>query len=227
MASKSKVAKKKPGNKKSAMKKPAAKKPAKARKGAPAAAAAKKPSPAAPVKVGAKGVLIRLKKPAEKSETAAAETGANRSFTERSTGSSPITLHHRKLTKPELVELREALQARRKQLLGDVKGLEQEAFSDETQIVSTNHLADSSFEQYEQEFNLSMIENGTDELKEIARALDKMTQGNFGACESCGVDISVERLRAMPYTRVCMRCRTRFEEEGNGREFGVVPERRV
>lgn len=190
--------------------------------------AAKVPSAVAATaaKISTKGILIRLKKPVER-EAAAAETAANRNFTERSKGSSPITLHHRKPTKPELAELRELLLTRRTQLMGDVKGLEAEAFSDETQVVSTNHLADTSFEQYEQEFTLSMIENETGELKEIGRALDKLEQGKFGVCESCGVDISIERLHAMPYTRICIRCRTRFEEEGNGEEFGVVPERRV
>ncbi|MCH8092367.1 MAG: hypothetical protein IIC57_08480, partial [Proteobacteria bacterium] len=76
---------------------------------------------------------------------------------EKSKGENPITLHHRKPTREEYVDLRKLLIDRRKQLLGDVKDLEAEAFSDESKNVSSNHLADSSFEQYEQEFNLSMI----------------------------------------------------------------------
>jgi DnaK suppressor protein len=122
---------------------------------------------------------------------------------------------------------RELLVVRRAQLQGDVKDLEGEAFSDETQRVSTNHLADSSFEQYEQEFTLSMIENESEELREISRALDKMTHGTFGECEACGIDISIERLRAMSYTRICIHCRSKYEEEGGGEEYGVFPERRV
>jgi hypothetical protein len=31
----------------------------------------------------------------------------------------------------------------------------------------------------------------------------------------------------MPYTRICIHCRNKFEEEGGGEEYGVVPERRV
>ncbi|MBE7490328.1 MAG: TraR/DksA C4-type zinc finger protein [Planctomycetes bacterium] len=207
-------------------KRPAAKPAKPAAKKAKAAPAAQAEKPA--VKVSTKGVLIRLKRPADKDKkAAAAEVAPNRSFNEKSKGQQPITLHHRKPTKQELAEFKEQLLRRRAQLIGDVKGLEAEAFSDETQIVSTNHLADSSFEQYEQEFNLSMIENETEELKEIGRALDKIEDGKFGICESCGIDISIERLRAMPYTRICIHCRSRFEEEGGGKEFGVLEERRV
>ncbi|MCC6464446.1 MAG: TraR/DksA C4-type zinc finger protein [Planctomycetes bacterium] len=176
-------------------------------------------------KLPGKGVLVRLKRAGGAKKEA--EESVNPAFNEKSKGESPVTLHHRTPTKAEIEEFREALVARRNQLQGDVKGLEEEAFSEETQHVSTNHLADNSFEQYEQEFNLSMIESETEELKEIARALEKLDSGTFGICESCGINISIERLSAMPYTRICIHCRNRFESEGGGEEFGVLAERRV
>lgn len=180
-------------------------------------------------KVAGKGVLIRLKRPAGAAAPAPEERVKLRhvNATEKSKGETPITLHHRKPTKKEAQEFRKLLMVRRAQLLGDVNGLEAEAFSDETQHVSSNHLADSSFEQYEQEFNLSMIENETEELKEIARAIEKIDQGTFGECEACGIDISIERLKVMPYTRICIHCRSKYEEEGGGEIYGVHPERRI
>jgi DnaK suppressor protein len=182
-------------------------------------------------KVSNKGVLIRLKRsgPAPAPAAAAEERAKPRNVptTEKSKGENPITLHRRKPTKKEAEEFRQLLITRRTQLQGDVNELEKEAFSDETQHVSSNHLADSSFEQYEQEFNLSMIENETEELKEIARALEKIDLGTFGECEACGIDISLERLHVMPYTRICIHCRSKFEEEGGGEIYGVHPERRV
>jgi len=200
--------------------------------------AAKKPESAAAdkagvlrsaTKVSSKGVLIRLKRSAPAPAPVPEERVKLRhvNATEKSKGQNPITLHHRKPTKKEAEELQEMLIQRRAQLQGDVNDLEKEAFSDETQHVSSNHLADSSFEQYEQEFNLSMIENETEELKEIGRALEKIDMGTFGVCEACGIDISIERLRVMPYTRICIHCRSKFEEEGGGEIYGVHPERRV
>lgn len=191
--------------------------------------AAAKPAVGRTAVKSSKGVLIRVKRSASAPAPAAEERVKLRhvNATEKSKGSNPVTLHHRKPTKQEAIELRQMLVTRRNQLAGDVQGLEAEAFSDETQHVSSNHLADSSFEQYEQEFNLSMIENETEELKEIARAIEKVDEGSYGVCESCGIDISIERLRAMPYTRICIHCRTKYEEEGGGEVYGVHPERRV
>ena len=181
-------------------------------------------------KLSGKGVLIRTTKRAAPVAAPAPEAPVKTrhvNATEKSKGENPVTLHHRKPTKAESDEFRDLLIVRRKQLQGDVDGLEAEAFSDETQHVSSNHLADSSFEQYEQEFNLSMIENETEELKEIGRAFEKIDRGTFGVCEACGIDISIERLRVMPYTRICIHCRNKYEEEGGGEMFGVHPERRV
>lgn len=191
--------------------------------------AEKSPFARTAVKVPNRGILIRLKRTGAAPAPAAPAIEKTRDVatTERSKGAEPITLHHRKPTKPELEILRELLVKRREQLMGDVKDLEEEAFSEETQHVSGNHLADGAFEQYEQEFNLSMIENETEELKEIARALEKMERGEFGVCESCGIDISIERLHAMPYTRICIHCRSKYEEEGGGEQYGVLEERRV
>lgn len=180
-------------------------------------------------RVSSKGVLIKLKRSGPAAAPAPVEREKLRhvNATEKSKGQTPITLHHRKPTKKEAEEFRELLVKRRNQLQGDVNDLQNEAFSDETQHVSGNHLADSSFEQYEQEFNLSMIENETEELKEISRALEKIDHGTFGECEACGIDISIERLQVMPYTRICIHCRSKFEEEGGGEAYGVHPERRV
>ena len=180
-------------------------------------------------KVSGKGVLIKLKRSSPAAAPAPEERVKLRhvNATEKSKGETPVTLHHRKPNKKELEEFRQLLLVRAKQLQGDVDGLEAEAFSDETQKVSSNHLADSSFEQSEQEVTLSMIENETEELKEISRALEKIATGTFGECEACGIDISLERLRVMPYTRICIHCRSKYEEEGGGEVYGVHPERRV
>ena len=233
----SRVAKpaKKPAAKKAAPKKTTSSKPTgknkivskSSSKSAPAKSAprAKKSLKPKAKRVAGQGLLIRLKASGDDQE--AQTTKRKVAATEMSKGETPIELHHRKPTKKEFKELRELLVARRNQLAGDVADLEAEAFNSETQKASGNHLADSSFEQYEQEFNLSMIENESEELREIAVAIEKLDKGNFGVCESCGIDISIERLRVMTYSRICIDCRSRFEEEGGGEKFGVFPERRV
>lgn len=44
------------------------------------------------------------------------------------------------------------------------------------------------------------------ELTQIAAALSRLDQGEYGICARCGEDIPVERLRAVPYADCCVSC---------------------
>ena len=44
------------------------------------------------------------------------------------------------------------------------------------------------------------------ELQKVNRALDRMDEGEFGICQTCGVDIPEGRLEIMPYADKCVRC---------------------
>jgi DnaK suppressor protein len=43
-------------------------------------------------------------------------------------------------------------------------------------------------------------------LNEVERALEKMDEGTFGTCESCGNPIAEVRLEAMPAAKLCIDC---------------------
>ena len=45
-----------------------------------------------------------------------------------------------------------------------------------------------------------------DTLREIEDALSKFDAGTYGRCESCGNQIAVARLEAMPAARLCIDC---------------------
>ncbi len=52
----------------------------------------------------------------------------------------------------------------------------------------------------------SMGVNSQAEIRMIKAALDRMEEGEFGACVKCGDDISEERLDLLPYTPFCRKC---------------------
>ena len=52
-------------------------------------------------------------------------------------------------------------------------------------------------------------------IKKIRKALDRIEQGEFGICDACGEDISIERLKARPVTTLCFDCKTRQEAREN------------
>ena len=48
-------------------------------------------------------------------------------------------------------------------------------------------------------------------IKKIKKALERIEDGTFGICETCGEEISVKRLKARPVTTQCIDCKTKEE----------------
>jgi DnaK suppressor protein len=49
-------------------------------------------------------------------------------------------------------------------------------------------------------------------LKKINEALDKIEEGEFGLCESCGEEIGIKRLEARPVAELCIDCKAEQEQ---------------
>jgi RNA polymerase-binding transcription factor DksA len=120
------------------------------------------------------------------------------------------------LSKQELAEFRALLLLRKRVLQGDVKGLEGEAMkkgSDGGDLSTLPmHLADLGTDSFEQEMSLGLMESESDELQQVQNALERIADGSFGLCENCRRKIPKERLKAIPYTRLCVNCK--MKEEG-------------
>ena len=61
--------------------------------------------------------------------------------------------------------------------------------------------------------NSELAEAESRELAYIERALDRIREGSYGLCESCGQKIPAARLQALPYATMCIRCQKLQEEE--------------
>jgi len=48
-------------------------------------------------------------------------------------------------------------------------------------------------------------------IKKIRNSLEDIETGEYGICEDCGEDISIEQLKARPVTSYCIRCKTKRE----------------
>ena len=58
----------------------------------------------------------------------------------------------------------------------------------------------------EQDVTAMTVELHTAMLKEVERALKRVTNGTYGECEACGEEISPNRLKALPWARYCVTC---------------------
>jgi RNA polymerase-binding transcription factor DksA len=105
-----------------------------------------------------------------------------------------------------------------------VKTLEDEACKKGTDAagdLSTlpQHLADLGTDSHEQDISLGLMENETDELHEIQEAFERIKDGSFGLCETCKKKIPKERLKAIPYARLCVACK---KKERRGLDYPVL-----
>lgn len=119
----------------------------------------------------------------------------------------------RTLSKNELKEFKTLLLERTRLLKGDLAGLEQETHKEGAETSAPGHTAELASDESERDLSYGRMASQTEELKEIAAALDRIKDGSFGKCESCDGSIPKERLRAIAYARLCVPCQTK-EEQG-------------
>jgi RNA polymerase-binding transcription factor DksA len=62
--------------------------------------------------------------------------------------------------------------------------------------------------------SLSIMENLERRLQSIGHALSKMDRGQGELCERCGRPIEPERLKVLPDTTLCVKCKVELEREG-------------
>jgi len=104
----------------------------------------------------------------------------------------------------ELESFRDLLIAKRRELLGDVHSMEEEALRSASSSNLSNlpiHMADMGTDNYEQEFTLGLVEKDRQLLREINVALAKIRDGTYGMCEGTGKPITKARLEAKPWAK--------------------------
>ncbi len=72
-------------------------------------------------------------------------------------------------------------------------------------------LVDWATAEQEREIGLRIIERDAALRKEVMLALERIKDGSYGVCDSCGQPIEPERLDAMPVTSLCIECKRREE----------------
>ncbi len=106
--------------------------------------------------------------------------------------------------KKKLIKQRQDLLTEAEHTLTSKISSEKESFPDPT---------DQAVAELDNNFVLRLRGREQKLLKKIDDALSRIDSGVFGVCESCGEQISLKRLEARPVTTLCIKCKTRQEEE--------------
>ena len=60
----------------------------------------------------------------------------------------------------------------------------------------------------ERERDLALSAQARAAVEQIDAAIEKIHAGTYGQCESCGTNIPKERLKALPYAALCVKCKS-------------------
>ena len=114
------------------------------------------------------------------------------------------------MKKRDIQKLRKLLVGQRDQLVGNSKKalsgdihVDPDDFPDEMDTASS---------EVNLQFTGRLREREQGLLAKIDAALEKIEQGEYGACVSCGEDIGVKRLQARPVAELCIDCKSEQEK---------------
>lgn len=127
----------------------------------------------------------------------------------------PLSPEQLARSREELLEKRAALANRVNRLAQDVA--ECTAATENSRSPLSN--AENASDAYGQDFAFISMESEESLLRKVDRALQRVREGTYGQCEECGEDINLERLEALPWATMCVKCQARDErgELGRGR----------
>ena len=74
-------------------------------------------------------------------------------------------------------------------------------------------MAELGSDNFNQEFTLSLLGNEKDSIDQIDSAIERIDEGSYGQCETCGGKIPKARLEAIPYAAQCVRCASQQEKD--------------
>lgn len=85
-------------------------------------------------------------------------------------------------------------------------------------------LAEEAGAALEDEIGFAVIDQRAERVRQIDLALERLKEGAYGICEDCEEEISVGRLKALPFATRCTRCQERWEDfSARAPENGPLP----
>lgn len=106
------------------------------------------------------------------------------------------------MNKAELRKVRESLLLQKSELLNKNSEFKREQAS----LSFVTDEADAASLDVTNNISIHLNERARLALYQIEKALSKIDAGVFGLCESCGEEIGQGRLRARPFTALCIEC---------------------
>ena len=116
-------------------------------------------------------------------------------------------------TAQELGAVRSELEGELERIRRDLLGLESSiaAVLRDSGDGAGDDTADTGSKAFERDQEMTLLANTRESLFQTERALQRITDGTYGTCESCGEGVGKLRLQAFPRATSCVTCKQRQE----------------
>jgi DnaK suppressor protein len=115
------------------------------------------------------------------------------------------------MNKKEKEEFRNTLATKKEAIIQKLSGFINESKEMESNVAQD--LVDKAETSYTKEFLLSLSDAERSQLLMIDEALKRLDHDEFGVCQTCAKPIGRKRLKAIPWTPLCIDCQEKAEEE--------------
>lgn len=115
------------------------------------------------------------------------------------------------MRKAFLKSAQESLLKMREQVLADIESDTKTSRSDHKDEGMDTY--DIASEERDRDISMILSDRDRRKLQSVDEALTRIKAGTYGICEECELDIAEERLKALPFTRLCVICQADLEKE--------------
>ncbi|WP_250030485.1 TraR/DksA family transcriptional regulator [Paractinoplanes maris] len=122
---------------------------------------------------------------------------------DKSTGKRTRSAAETETIRVALVERRDELQTEYDVSITELTELQRDRLADS----AGDDQADTGTKTLEREQEITLANNLLERITQVERAIDRLSEGNYGWCERCGNAIPVERLAAFPSATLCVHCK--------------------
>lgn len=121
-----------------------------------------------------------------------------------------------KWDKKDLLVFKRVLTEIKEKVVNEIKNISKDASvpsKDTSGDISGHalHMADVATDMYDREFSLGLASNDRELLNKVEQALKRIEDKTFGICEECKKPIAAARLKAIPYSLLCLKCQEKQE----------------
>lgn len=114
------------------------------------------------------------------------------------------------MNKNEIDRFREILTARQTDLAPQLRNRDGIAIEKTSDALDQVHLA------MERELVTRNLERESKVLGDVRAALARIEEGSYGTCLDCGEEIGLKRLKAVPWTPLCIACQEQDDRNRTG-----------